>query len=197
MINKSITYTHNHFRYKNFVSLTEDEKLTVWHWRNDENIRKWMYNRDFIPVEQHLRFVDSLITRDDCYYWLVFKDSEPYGVVYITDFDRQKNKVEVGLYRDPYFPDMGGGLDFYWNFYGLLMFDLEIDKLKAGIAKENGIAILLNSFLGFVKTGEKAVGDQFFYDAICMKTTIENDWESKNDLREMLRYYKSLEFAKW
>ena len=31
-------------KLKNFIDFSNDEKLMVLSWRNDESIRKWMYN---------------------------------------------------------------------------------------------------------------------------------------------------------
>jgi UDP-4-amino-4,6-dideoxy-N-acetyl-beta-L-altrosamine N-acetyltransferase len=170
----------------------------VWLWRNNENVRKWMYNSDMISLENHLDFIISLEQRTDCYYWLVYKDTQSYGVVNITDIDSEKRTGEIGLYRNPVIQDNGGGLDFYYNYYDFLLFSIGFEILKAGMLSDNDIAILLNSFLGFKYVGTKLNNEgKMFYEAICTKKEIEKEWTTKTDLRKMLKYLKSNSFAEW
>jgi UDP-4-amino-4,6-dideoxy-N-acetyl-beta-L-altrosamine N-acetyltransferase len=200
-IDKSLIYNNFRHRYKNFLLLTDEEKQTVLSWRNHENVRKWMYNAEAIPMQNHLRFIETLKNREDCHYWLTYKDQQPYGVVSITDIDTSHSSAEVGLYRNPQIQDNGGGLDFYWTYYDFLFFQLNFDILKAGMVSDNAIAILLNSFLGFRKTGLKVLSasreERLFYTATCLKRDVEIGWQKKNNLREMLVYYKSTTFAEW
>jgi UDP-4-amino-4,6-dideoxy-N-acetyl-beta-L-altrosamine N-acetyltransferase len=198
MIDKSHIYIHNNYQYKNFILLTDEEKAMVWSWRNDENVRKWMYNSDLITLENHLNFIISLQQRTDCFYWIVYKNSQPYGVVNITSVDEEKGFGEVGLYRNPSLQDNGGGLDFYYNYYDFLFFSIGFEILKAGMSPHNDIAILLNSFLGFKCTGIIAANEvKYFYEALCIKKNIEKEWANKNNLREMLKYLKSPYFTEW
>jgi UDP-4-amino-4,6-dideoxy-N-acetyl-beta-L-altrosamine N-acetyltransferase len=198
MINKSQIYKHGNYQYKNFILLDKEEKEMIWIWRNHDNVRKWMYSSELIPWENHLKFVTSLKQRTDCYYWLVSKNEQPYGVVNITDIDEEKRIAEIGLYRNPSLQDNGGGLDFYFTYFDFLFFSIGFETLKAGMSPYNSIAILLNSFLGFkytaVKTDSKG---NLFYEAICTKKDIEKEWGTKNNLRAMLKYFKSPYFAEW
>jgi UDP-4-amino-4,6-dideoxy-N-acetyl-beta-L-altrosamine N-acetyltransferase len=198
MIDKSRIYKHNNYQYKNFVLLTKEEKEMVWSWRNHDNVRKWMYNSDLIPWENHLNFIISLEQRTDCVYWMVYKNNQPYGVVNITDVDYSKRIGEVGLYRNPLIQDNGGGLDFYYNYYDFLFFSIGFEMLKAGMSPHNDIAILLNSFLGFKYIDIKVTNEEkSFYEALCIKKNIEKDWAYKNNLKDMLKYLKSPSFAEW
>jgi UDP-4-amino-4,6-dideoxy-N-acetyl-beta-L-altrosamine N-acetyltransferase len=198
MIDKSYIYTHNSYQYKNFILLTDEEKRMIWLWRNNDNVKKWMYNSHPISLENHLNFITSLEQRTDCYYWIVYKNNQPYGVVNITDVDYEKRFGEIGLYRNPLIQDNGGGLDFYYNYFDFLFFSIGFEILKAGISSHNDIAILLDSFLGFKYTGLKSDDEErVFYEAICIKKEIEKEWSNKNNLREMLKYFKSDSFAEW
>ena len=67
-------------RFKNFINLTDDEKLLVLEWRNSDRVRSKMANTEIIPKENHLKFIESLKTRNDCKYWLFMIDDVPVGV---------------------------------------------------------------------------------------------------------------------
>ena len=59
----------------NFIDLIYDEKKMVLEWRNNQNIKKWMYTQDDINLESHLNFIDSLKNSKDKLYFLVKKDN--------------------------------------------------------------------------------------------------------------------------
>ncbi len=170
-IDKHEMYVSNAYRYKNFVQLTEEEKRMVLEWRNHESVRKWMYNTEIIPLENHLKFIDSLNNRTDCYYWMVYKNDEPDGVISIVDVDYENGRVEPGCYRNPVTSKPGEGLDFFWNFYDFLFRGLEVEECVGGIAVDNVMSILLNSYLGVQHKGKKTllVQNQFkeFYVTYC------------------------------
>ena len=43
----------------NFTDLSNDEKKIILEWRNNPNIKKWMYTQSDITLESHLNFIDS------------------------------------------------------------------------------------------------------------------------------------------
>ncbi len=55
----------------NFVDMSLDEKKMVLEWRNHPNIRKYMYNRYTISLEEHLNYIESLKNAKDKRYFLV------------------------------------------------------------------------------------------------------------------------------
>ncbi len=44
----------------NFINLNEDEIRLVLSWRNNPTIKKWMYTKEDISLEDHLNFIKSL-----------------------------------------------------------------------------------------------------------------------------------------
>jgi UDP-4-amino-4,6-dideoxy-N-acetyl-beta-L-altrosamine N-acetyltransferase len=194
--NKQTTYKNGDYLYKNFIILSEDEKQMILSWRNHENVRKWMYNSDIIPLQNHLKFMESLKERGDCYYWLVLKNNEPYGVVNIVDIDFNNNSGEIGLYRNPFIDDDGGGLDFFYNYFSFLFFTINVEIIYGGVQRVNKIAMLLNAFLGMENMGEK-VSNNVEYFALRLKKDNIDNWDTKNDITKMLDYFGSSKFAKW
>ena len=72
-------------KFKNFTLISKEEKELVLKWRNSDRVRTKMVNQDIIPLESHLRFVDSLKNRSDCKYWLFMIDDIPVGVYDLVD----------------------------------------------------------------------------------------------------------------
>lgn len=128
-------------RFKNFINLTDDEKRLVLEWRNSDRVRLNMLNKDIIPLENHLRFIDSLKNRNDCKYWLFMIDEIPIGVFDLVDIK----------------PDGSGGVggsyigDINYNGYGLLLnyllFDycFENNKGQKKYTKEDCFYVMKNN----------------------------------------------------
>ena len=130
-------------KFKNFINLTEEEKLLVLEWHNSDRVRLKMTNQDIIPLENHLRFIESLKTRTNCKYWLFMIDDVPVGVYDIVDIK----------------PDGTGGVggsyigDVSYLGYGLLLVYLTIVKSfdsnslnsKEEIVKENCTYVMKNN----------------------------------------------------
>ena len=80
----------------NFIDLTLKEKKLILSWRNNPNIRKWMFTTETISLEQHLKFIETLKNSKDKQYFVV-KDDNNYLEV-IDFFNVTKTSLEMGLY---------------------------------------------------------------------------------------------------
>lgn len=84
---------------RSFTALSETELAEVLSWRNDDRVRPWMDNTTQIELEDHLRFVEHLASREDATYVRVDESSTPVGVVTFVAIDRDAGSAEFGLYR--------------------------------------------------------------------------------------------------
>lgn len=146
VIDKHIIYHLGDYSYKNFVELDEKEVHTVWSWRNDERIRLWMTNKEEIPFENHIRFVESLKYREDKYYWLAYKNDQPVAVLDIIDVDLEKEETEPGYYLNPELLNSGEGLFFNYNFRSFLFHVLGFNAVTGNIKVGNNRAFMMSSF---------------------------------------------------
>ena len=44
----------------NFINLNLEQKKMILEWRNNPDIKIWMYNQDEIKLENHLSFIENL-----------------------------------------------------------------------------------------------------------------------------------------
>lgn len=146
-VNKHTVYTINNFRYKNFIDLTEDEIRMVWEWRNAPEVRLSMYNKDGIPYDSHVKYIENLKNRDDRYYWLVYKNEEALGVIDLVDVDESRTKAEFGYYLQPESQNSGEGLNFVYATFKLF-FQLGIEILESSVNIENKKAIVIDKYFG-------------------------------------------------
>ena len=84
---------------KNFTDLTTQERTEVLAWRNHDDIRPHMYTQEIISLQDHTAFIDSLSHRNDKAYFIVIKNSNPIGVIDLTEITQ--TSASLGLYANP------------------------------------------------------------------------------------------------
>lgn len=72
------------FHFVNYVNMTEGQSYAIWEGRNHPDVRKWMDNPEPFTWESHLRYVESLKTKDDRSYWAVIHKEELIGSMCIN-----------------------------------------------------------------------------------------------------------------
>ena len=207
IIDRQYIYRQGECSFQNFVSLDTDHLTSVLSWRNNDEIRKWMYNPEKITLENHLSFVRTLADREDVYYWLVYKGDLPVAVTSITGVSYMDKKAEIGYYLcpDQNIPALGiiyDICDFYLHTIG-------IKQLHGCTMIENHGAMLMDIFLGFryVSSCQKYCGKEthMFWNLEMTWESFERDHVGKKDLRCYMnfikKYYKggtlSLELTKY
>lgn len=192
-IDKTITYRVSDYTFTNFINLDEDLIKQVWQWRNAPEIRAYMYNKEIIPLENHLRFVQSLRNRDDVAYWLVRKGEETIGVTNLTDINIEESSAELGYYMLPSELNSGLGLEFAYNNL-LFVFDTEIqcNSLHGAIHRSNINALVLDSYLGCeIQTEQLREPDKEFISFSASKDKFLAEAEGKNEMRTFISYVKA------
>lgn len=193
-VDKNKVYESHGYSYRNFVVLDSIEKNLVFEWRNSENVRKWMYNQNVIEYNDHIRFLESLDSRDDCYYWLVYKDNKPVGVYDVTNIDRVNNTAENGLYLDPISQDSGTGFDFvkecFFFFFGVL----DLERAVGGAVASNKNIIYLDQYFGFEFTSKRVerIGNEsveFWYSDNLTKDIFLDRYRNSSQ-KDFIRWYR-------
>ena len=147
----------------NFIDLKLEEKEIILKWRNHSDIRKWMYNKDEIKLEEHLSFIDSLKSRKDKLYFLVKKEEEFIGVIDFTQLV-DKESVHMGIYSNPNINGNGKILlnkiiDYSFN-------NLKVKRVFSEVFAENDKAYNLYKKFNFKAISEKIVNNK---KVICME----------------------------
>ncbi len=192
-IDKTMIYRVSDYTFTNFINLDEDIIRQVWQWRNSPEIREFMYNKEIIPFENHLRFVQSLRNRDDVAYWLVRKGEDPIGVTNLTDINIIESSAELGYYMLPSKLNSGLGLEFAYNNL-LFVFDTEIqcNYLHGAIHRSNINALVLDSFLGCeIQTEQLKDPDKEFISFTASKEKFLAEVDGKNDMRAFITYVRT------
>ena len=146
----------------NFTSLSDEQKLMVLKWRNDERIAKFMKNKS-VGKEEHFTFLERLKSIQDKIYFLVKDESEFIGVISFVDIT--KESCEFGVYKNPELKGVGKKLLDLIKDYAF--FTLKASSLKAKAYNNNEKALALYKNFGFKIY---AKDDEFSYLELKNKT---------------------------
>lgn len=132
----------------NFIDISSEEKKMVLAWRNHEAIRKWMSNKNEITLKEHLKYIDSLSTKNDRIYFLVKELDNYLGVIDFTSIV-ENEFAEFGVYAKPNLIGVGSTLmnkiiDYAFNI-------LKLKKLIANVYVNNEKAIKLYKKFNFIE----------------------------------------------
>ncbi len=191
IIDREKVYTINNYVYKNFISLSEQELMMILEWRNNEAIRKWMTNTEPISLENHLKFVGSLSYRDDLFYWVVFKDNLPVGVVDVFSINRDEDSAETGYYLNPEYLDSGVGFEFYYYFKLFIHDSLDIKITRGLMQKENIKSFMLITYFGGEAIKVKDIDGDGYFLMETNKKDFELIKENANDVLKFAKYIRS------
>jgi UDP-4-amino-4,6-dideoxy-N-acetyl-beta-L-altrosamine N-acetyltransferase len=159
----------NNINLKSFTELSLLEKKIVLEWRNNFNIRKWMYNSNVISLDEHFAYIDRLSSSKDKVYFLVQNKNEDIGVIYLTNIDYPQKEANFGLYSKPNLKGVGSFLmseiiKYAFNY-------LKIERLIAEVFNDNDKAISLYQKYNFKSFSKKIINNQ---EIIYMELKNEN-----------------------
>lgn len=144
--------------YLTFVKVKEKDKDLLFAWANDEETRKQSFCSQQIPYEDHVKWFESSLLRQDRKMYLCMHGEEPVGVFRL---DETENSKENGTWEISYSiePNKRG------KGYGKQMLRLgeelckkeipEIKCLKACVKKENEGSLKIFEELMYKKESEK------------------------------------------
>lgn len=135
---------------KNFTELTTDEKAMVLTWRNNEDIRSYMYTNQIISPESHENFISSLKTRKDKQYFVVYKNSAPIGVIDLIDITG--TTASLGLYGNPFSDRKGIGRIILRALIRYAYETLQLSTLRLECLEDNEKAKILYQKFDFIET---------------------------------------------
>lgn len=129
-----------------FRPIKKDDCLKIFEIANDDEVRKFSFNSDKIPLENHKIWFNSILNNDSIKFYVLEYKNELIGQLRL-DFDEEYPVISISLnkkYR-------GLGLSKILLSKGL---DLVDDKVIAYIKKDNFRSISFFNSMGFKKESE-------------------------------------------
>lgn len=83
--------------------LRPDDRARLYDWRNQDDVRRWMYNDHRIAPEEHDRWFDSALAEADAaeprrIYRVILMDDAPVGLANLYDVERRFGRASWAYY---------------------------------------------------------------------------------------------------
>lgn len=146
-------------------------KWQVRDWRNNDFVRKHMFNNQIITENEHKGFLDGLQNSVNRKYYIAFFDGKPFGVLN-TNIDSDGKKLEFGYYlTDIRYVDGGFGAILEYALLNHAFFSLNVKTVFCRVLTENKKVISLHKRFGF----EIIMSDE----EICFQSIGAERWKEK------------------
>ena len=166
----------------NHRAIRESDLQSVLEWRNSNEVRSNMFERDLIALDDHLKWFKRLGKDRKC--WIFEYKGKPVGVFYVYLRDREKDIWIWGCYLgDP------GKIHYLGTMMGLIAMDCFFVQLGIGsvigeMIAENSRSRQFNLNIGFDIlydfVYENSKGEKF--DAVVLKQNRTEWFRKKKDL---------------
>lgn len=151
-------------------------------WRNAPSVRKNMYTRHEITLEEHQRWWASM-RDDDAHRYLMYEsDGSPQGVVSFNAIDAQNEHAFWAFYSDPAAP-RGTGMRMEFLALDYAFDALGLHKLSCEVLDYNRPVIKLHQKFGFVEEGlfrDHHRIDDYFVN-VHRLALMRSEWHEKRD----------------
>jgi UDP-4-amino-4,6-dideoxy-N-acetyl-beta-L-altrosamine N-acetyltransferase len=168
--------------------MTEADLEIVLHWRNRENVRKYMYTRHEISIEEHLSWWNRVSKRDDTIQLIFEYKDIPCAVVSFSNLSNRNKSASWAFYLgDNAKRGVGSLVEF--NALEYAFNNLNLHKLKCEVLAVNHAVIKMHKKYGFKEEG--CLIDEHFYDSkfidIYCLAIFSADWlEIKKNIKPKL-----------
>ena len=170
--------------------ITEADKEKLLNWRNQPEVRKYMYTDHIITEEEHDKWFNDVVLNDrSCKYWIIVLDGEDVGSVNLYYIDEKNSRCNWSFYIAKDTRGRGVGLYVEYSVLYYVFEVLKLNRIYGEVFSFNENAIKLFESSGFQIEGrfrEHVVKDGIKHDIICVGY-LQSDWiKNKSKIEERL-----------
>ena len=147
-------------------------------WRNQEHIRKFMFNQNIISLQEHLAWYNSLSQKTDFDYKILFIENRPVGII---NFKEIKPHVDCswGFYIGETDAPKGSGTVLAYLGLEHIFAKYNLSKIRSQVFPDNILSINYHYKIGFKLAGEGIIFiNKTTHTVLDMYLTREN-WDNK------------------
>ena len=155
----------------------------VYHWRNSEHVRRYMFNDLPISIEEHLHWVQKSLTNNTSCLKLLLFQSVPIGYVGFTQIDTTSGRCNWGFYIGSSDAPKGSGMIMGILSLTYIFENVGLHKVCSEVLAYNTRSIAYHQRLGFIEEGrlhEHILRDDHYEDVILM-ALFRSKWERRKE----------------
>lgn len=158
----------------------EDKDIDlILQWRNQDHIRKVMFNSNIITMEKHIKWYNNLQYSDTSVTKIFYFDEIPYGVLNVNQINYFNNTCEWGFYIGDSAAPRGMGTILGYTSLNYIFHELHMRKVYGEVIESNKQSRIFHEKLGFNNDGilrEHIFKDNDYLD-IYLYSIINREWE--------------------
>lgn len=93
----------------NFLNLSEEKYMNILEYRNQEYIRNVSLNTNYISIEDHKKYFELLVKKDNYFAFLITNDNKDYSVINLKKINNNTYYIGDYLVKEE-FKFEGGGV---------------------------------------------------------------------------------------
>jgi UDP-4-amino-4,6-dideoxy-N-acetyl-beta-L-altrosamine N-acetyltransferase len=170
------------FKQAELQDINEKDLELILDWRNQESIRKVMYNSEIISKSQHIQWFERLQKNENAISKVFYYNHVPYGVLNINQIDRINNKCEWGFYIGANNAPKGMGTILGYKSLNYIFGELSFRKLCAEVLSVNGKSATFHQKLGFIQEGvlRKHILKEENYIDVLLYSLLKEEWKERS-----------------
>ncbi|WP_447044907.1 UDP-4-amino-4,6-dideoxy-N-acetyl-beta-L-altrosamine N-acetyltransferase [Vreelandella sp. H-I2] len=162
--------------------IREDELQTILNWRNAPAVRRNMYTRHEISLEEHLAWWKNVGSREDQQYFIYEYKNTPFGVVAFTQISNKDKNASWAFYASPEAPrGTGSRMEYLALEYAFKA--LKLHKLHCEVLDFNQPVVNLHKKFGFSIEGvlrDQHLHEENYCDVIRLGI-LHSEWQKERE----------------
>lgn len=140
--------------FKNILDSKIEEQKEIRNWRNDIEIRKYMYNSEIISEDEHLKWLENLESNSKQKVYYIMYDNKKIGIVSIANLDLKNKTCDWAFYfNNNIEKGKGIGKIVEKEFVKYIFKNFEIEKLNCQVLSNNLKVVEMHKKFGFTLEG--------------------------------------------
>ncbi|MQL51451.1 UDP-4-amino-4,6-dideoxy-N-acetyl-beta-L-altrosamine N-acetyltransferase [Desulfofundulus thermobenzoicus] len=161
-------------------TITENDLELIRKWRNQDEIRNFMYTNHIISPEEHRKWYEKISNDPSVKYWIFSNDGKmKNGLVCLYNIDAKNKSAFWGFYvGDLQTKGKGIGSRVEFTILDHVFLVMDLNKLNCEVLSFNEVALNLHKKFGFEEEGyfkKHIFRDNKYFDVIRL-AMLKEDW---------------------
>ncbi len=176
----------NQMEFIDILETDEETQSLVRQWRNKDEVRRYMIHQHNISTQEHAQWLEGLKTSTTHKYWVVYRNDEPVGMVYLNDMDPKERTSQWGFYiGEEKSRGKGLGKNILFELLTRFFDEMHYQKLITEVFSQNTIAFNLYHQFMFRRVGQRVLEDS---RKLLLLEFTKADWDrDRNRIHEYVR----------
>ena len=135
-----------------YIKLRKNHLKLIIKWRTMSHVTKYMFTDVEKDFEKHKKWMNDVLNKENCKYWLISYCGENIGLVYLFKIDYINKRCTTGYYIGAK-EFIGRGAVFLPPVYDYVFNKLKLNKIYGEVLDGNDLILGIHKYHGWRKVG--------------------------------------------